>query len=77
MYPSLCISHILKPIICYWALEWLLHLAVNTIAVNIEVHVSSRIRAFVFSAHIPRSEISGSHDSSIFSFFKGTPYYFP
>ena len=43
---------------------------VNTAAVNIEVHVSFQISAFVFSGYIPRSGVSGSYGSSIFSFLR-------
>ena len=42
---------------------------VNSAAMNIEGHVSFQISVFVFSRHIPRSEIAGSYGSSVFSFF--------
>ena len=37
---------------------------------NIEVHVSFWIRAFVFFRYIPRSGLAGSYGSSIFSFLR-------
>ena len=43
---------------------------VNSAAMNIGVHVSFRIRVFVFSGYIARSGIAGSYGSSIFSFLR-------
>ena len=42
----------------------------NDAAMNIEVHVSFWISAFVFSGYIPRSGIAASCGSSIFSFLR-------
>ena len=39
---------------------------VNSAAVNIGVHVSFRIRVFIFSGFIPRTGIAGSYGNSIF-----------
>ena len=47
---------------------------VNSAAMNIWVHVSSRI--MVFSGYIPSSRIAGSHGSSILV-FKEPPYCSP
>ena len=41
---------------------------VNSVAKNIGVRVSFRIRVFVFSSYIPSSGIAGSYGSSVFSF---------
>ena len=41
---------------------------VNSAAMNTGVHVSFRIRAFVFSVYMPRSGIAGSYGNSSFSF---------
>ena len=41
---------------------------VNSAAVNIEVHVSFRLR--LFSGYMPRRGIAGSYDNSIFSFLR-------
>ena len=41
---------------------------VNSVAMNIGVHVSFRI--MVFSSYIPSSGIAGSYGSSIFSFLR-------
>ena len=41
---------------------------VNSAAVNVEVHVSFRIR--VFSGYMPKSGIAGSMGNSIFSFLR-------
>ena len=43
---------------------------VNSAAMNVEVHISFRIRVFNFSRYMPRSGTSGSSGSSIFSFLK-------
>ena len=43
---------------------------VNNTAMNKGVHISFWIRVFVFFRYIPRSEIAGSHSSSIFNFLK-------
>ena len=51
---------------------------VNGAAMNIGVHVSFRIKVFIFSGFIPRGGISGFYSSSIFSFFfKEFPCCFP
>ena len=39
---------------------------VNSAAMNIGVHISSRINVFVFFGYIPKSGIAGSYASSIF-----------
>ena len=41
---------------------------VNSVSINIGVHVSFQIRVFIFSGYIPRSGIAGSHGNSISSF---------
>ena len=49
---------------------------VNSAAMNLEVHVSFWM--MIFSGHMPRIGIIGSHGSSIFSFVffsKEPPYY--
>ena len=51
--------------------------AVSNAVMNIEVHVSFHISAFIFFGYIPRSGIAGSYCSSIFHFFQKPPYYFP
>ena len=43
---------------------------VNSAAMNMGVHVSFRIRVFLFSRYMPRSGIAGSYSSSIFSFLR-------
>ena len=40
---------------------------INSVAMNIGVHVSFQIRVFVFSGYMPRSRIVGSHGDSVFS----------
>ena len=43
---------------------------VNSAAMNVGMHVSFKIRAFVFSKYMPRSGVTGSYGSSIFSFLR-------
>ena len=43
---------------------------VNSAAMNIGVYISFRIRVFIFSGYISRSEIAGLYGSSIFSFLR-------
>ena len=43
---------------------------VNSVAVNIGVHVSSQIRIFIFSVYIPRSVIAERYGKSVFSFLR-------
>ena len=43
---------------------------VNSAAINIGMHGSFRIRAFVFSRYMPRCRIAGSYGNSIFSFLR-------
>ena len=43
---------------------------VNSAAMNIGVHVSFRIRVFIFSRYMYRSGIAGSYGNSIFSFLR-------
>ena len=45
---------------------------VNNAAVNIGMHLHGcfKIRAFIFSGYVLRSEIAGSYGSSIFSFLR-------
>ena len=43
---------------------------VNSAAMNIEVHVSLKIRVFVFARYMPRNEIARPCHSSIFSFLR-------
>ena len=40
---------------------------VNSAAMNAKMHVSFQIRVFIFAGYMPRNEISGSYDNSIFS----------
>ena len=48
---------------------------VNSATMNIVVHVSFRIRAFLFSRYMPRSGMH--HMIALFLIFKEPPYWFP
>ena len=41
---------------------------VNSATVNIRVHVSFRIRVFIFAGYMPRSGVAGAYASSTFSY---------
>ena len=43
---------------------------VNKAAMNIGVHVSFQISAFILSGYMPQSGIAGSYSNSIFSFLR-------
>ena len=49
---------------------------VNNAAMNIEVHVSFQINAFIFFGYIPRSGIVGPHGSFIYSVLKKLSIWF-
>ena len=51
--------------------------AVNSSVMNIGVHISFRIRVFIFSGYISRSDIAGSYGNSSFSFSNDPRYCFP
>ena len=50
---------------CFYVLA-----VVNSAAINVGVHISFRIRVFVFSSSMPRSGIGRSYGNSIFSFLR-------
>ena len=54
--------HLLMDTGCFHVL-----VTINSVAMNIGVHVSFQIRVFVFSGYMPRSRIVGSHGDSVFS----------
>ena len=43
---------------------------INSIAINMGVHVSFQICVFIFSGHVPRNGVAGSYGSSIFRFLR-------
>ena len=47
---------------------------VNSVAMNIRVHVSFQI--IIFSVYMPRSGIAGSHGNSCFQFFRNPILFF-
>ena len=68
IFHCICVP-LLHLFICWWDLDCLHVLAaVNSVAMNIEVHVSFWI--IIFSRHIPRSGNAGSDGNSIFSFLR-------
>ena len=60
IYPTSSLSECLG---CFYVLA-----IVNSAAVNTGLHASFWIRVFIFSGYMHRSEITGSCDSSVFSF---------
>ena len=50
--------------------------SINSAAMNIGVHISFQISVLILSSYIPRSEIAGLYDSSIFRYFEETSCYF-
>ena len=60
--------YFLYPFICWWTLKFHILAIVNSAAMNIEVHVS--FQSVIFPEYMPRSEITGSYDSSAFIFLR-------
>ena len=58
--------HMLRHLGCIPTLAFAKHATTS-----IGVHISFQISVFIFSGYIPRSEIAGSYDSSIFRFLGG------
>ena len=66
-------THLLNPVICWWAFGLLLYLDYckqSAVDVNIVVHVCFQISIFIIFGYIARSRIAGSYGSSIFSFLR-------
>ena len=59
------IPHLLMDLGCFYILA-----IVNTAAMNIEVPISFQISVSVFFGKIPRSQIAGSYNNSIFNFLR-------
>ena len=69
IFHCIYVPHLLYPFICWWTFGCFHVLAIlNSVALNIGVHVSFQIR--VFSGYMPRSGIAGSYGNSIFSFLR-------
>ena len=43
---------------------------VNSVAVNIVVHISFQMRLFIFSGYMPRHKLAGSYGNSVISFLR-------
>ena len=62
------LSHLVYPFMCQWTLGYFyLRAIVNNAAKNISVQVSLWDPAFDFGGYLPRSELAGSYDNSIFN----------
>ena len=73
---SIYVQHLLCPLLYWWTFQCFHILAiVNSVAMNIGVHVSFWI--MVFFGYMNRSGIPGWYGSSIFSFLRKPPYHFP
>jgi len=71
-------SHLLYPFSYWWASGYFyIWTIVNTVTVNIGVHVSFQISASIFFGYIPRKAITVMCGSSISSFFEEPSYCFP
>ena len=71
-------SHLLYPFSYWWTSGYFyIWTIVNTVTVNIGVHVSFQISASIFFGYIPRNAITVMCGSSISSFFEEPSYWFP
>ena len=65
-------SHVYGHLGCFSILA-----TMNSVAVNIEVHVFFGISVFIFFRYISKSRIARLYDSFNFTFFKDLPYCSP
>ena len=70
VFHCIYVPHLLYPFLCWWTFRLLSCMGIlNSAAMNTGVHVS--FQSIVFFGYIPRSGITGSYGSSIFSFLRG------
>ena len=71
IFRCMYVPHLLYLFICWWTFRLFCVLAiVNSVAMNIGVHISFQMRVFIFSGYMPRRKLAGSYGNSVVSFLR-------